>query len=73
MANREQLNLSIRWVNAEYEISEDPVGLYSLPNTKADTLYTLITDVLTCCSLPLCMCRGQSYDKVSSMQGKRMV
>ena len=64
-------NLSIRWVNAEYEISEDPVGLYSLPNTKADTLYTLITDILTRCSLPLCMCQGQAYDGASSMQGKR--
>ena len=48
--------------------SEDPVGFYSLPNTQADTLYTVITDILTrCCSLLLCMCRGQAYD----VQGKR--
>ena len=28
IANREQLNISIRWVNESYEISEDPVGLF---------------------------------------------
>ena len=26
IASREQLNISIRWVNESYEISEDPVG-----------------------------------------------
>ncbi len=56
---------------AEYEISEDPVGLYALPNTKADTLYTVLTDILTRCSLPLSMCRGQAYDGASNIQGRR--
>ena len=36
VAKREQFNLSIRWVNNNYAISEDPVGLYCLPNTTAD-------------------------------------
>ena len=31
VANHEQLNLSIGWVSDDYEISEDPVGLYVLP------------------------------------------
>ena len=31
VANREQFNLSLRWVNDEYEISEDPVGPFCLP------------------------------------------
>jgi len=71
VGNREQLNLSIRWVNNQYEIREDPVGLYCLPDTKADTLYTVITDILTCCALPLSMCIGQAFDGASNMQGKR--
>lgn len=71
VANHEQLNLSIRWVSDDYEISEDPVGLYVLPNTKAETLYFVITDILTRCSLPLDMCRGQAYDGASTMQGVR--
>jgi len=71
VGNREQLNLSIRWVNNQYEIHEDPVGLYCLPDTKADTLYTVVTDILTRCALPLSMCRGQAFDGASNMQGKR--
>lgn len=70
-ANREQLNVSIRWVNSDYEVSEDPVGLYCLPDTKSDTLYSVVTDILTRCTLPLCLCRGQAYDGASNMQGTR--
>ena len=36
--NREQLNLSIRWVNDEYTVSEDSVGLFCLPDTTANTI-----------------------------------
>lgn len=71
VANREQLNLSIRWVSSDYEINEDPVGLHCLPDTKANTLYKVITDILTRCALPLSMCRGQAFDGASNMQGKR--
>jgi len=39
IACREQLNLSIRHVNDDYVVSEDSVGLFSLPNTKAETLW----------------------------------
>lgn len=71
VANREQLNLSIRWVNNDYEINEDPVGLYCLPNTKAETIHFVVLDILTRCSLSLEMCRGQAYDGASNMQGVR--
>ena len=71
VVNREQMNLSIRWVNDEYDISEDPVGLVCLPNTTADTLTKVLKDLLLRCSLPLSLCRGQAYDGASNMQGKR--
>lgn len=39
VCNREQLNLSLRWVDEEYVVSEDPpIGLIVLPNTTADTI-----------------------------------
>ena len=41
VSNREQLNLSIRWVDNDYEVSEDPVGLFALPNTTADIVLSL--------------------------------
>ena len=46
VANKEQFNLSIRWVSDDYDISEDPVGLYCLPNTKADTLHSVLLHVV---------------------------
>ena len=51
VANREQLNLSLRWVNVKYEISEDPVGLVCLPNTTADTITQVLKDLLIQCDL----------------------
>lgn len=43
---REQLNISIRWVNNEYIVSEDPIGLVSLPNITANVLTQVIKDLL---------------------------
>ena len=65
--NTEQLNLSIRWVNDNYEVSEDCIGLFRVPNTKAETLLTVIKDLLTRCNLPFDLCRGQVYDGAANM------
>ena len=67
----EQLNLSIRWVSDNYEVHEDPLGLCRVPDTKAETLFQLIKDLLIRCSLPLALCRGQAYDSAANMQGRR--
>ena len=69
--SREQLNLSLRWVNDEYDVSEDPVGLFVLPNTTADTITSVIKDLLIRCNMPLSLCRGQAYDGAATMQGVR--
>lgn len=42
-----------------------------MPDTKADTLFAVIKDLLIRCNLPLDMCRGQAYDGASNMQGRR--
>ena len=44
VSNREQLNLSIKWVNDNYEVFEDPVGLFYLPNTNSNTITGIIKD-----------------------------
>lgn len=62
VSNKEQLNLTIRWVSEDYTICEDPLGLFFLPNTTANTLVAVIEDVLIRCGLPLSLCRGQGYD-----------
>lgn len=71
VANREQLNLTLRWVDDEYAVNEDPVGLFVLPNTTADTITSVIKDLLIRCDMPLSLCRGQAYDGAANMQGKR--
>ena len=58
--NTEQLNLSIRWISDDYEVHEDPIGLCPVPDTKAETIFKVITDLLVRCDLRLAMCRGQA-------------
>ena len=67
----EQLNLSLRYVDYNYTINEDPIGLHRLPNTTAATLFIVVKDMLTRCSLTLADCRGQAYDGAATMKGKR--
>ena len=64
-------NTEIRYVNDKYEVSEDCIGLFRVPNTKAESLFTVIIDRLTRCNLPFDLCRGQAYDGAANMQGKR--
>ena len=42
VSTKEQLNLSISWVNDDYAVIEDPVGLFALLNTSADTITQVI-------------------------------
>ena len=72
VVHTEQLNVSIRWVNDNYEVYEDAMGLCRVPDTKAGTLCTLIKDLLVRCALPLEFCRGQAYDGAANMQGSRI-
>ena len=67
----EQLSLSIRWADNDYQIYEDPIGLVQLPDTKAQTIFSVIKDLLIRCSLPLSQCRGQAFDGAANMSGVR--
>ena len=71
ISKNEQMSLSIRWTDDNYQIHEEPLGLYQLPDTKAITIYKSIKDILTRCSLPLSQCIGQAYDGASNMSGVR--
>ena len=56
-----------------YNIPEDTLGLLQLPNTKAETIFSAIKDILIRCSLPISQCRGQAFDGASNMSGVKMV
>ena len=71
ISHNEQLCIAIRWVDQNYSIHEAALGLVSVPNTKAQTLFETIKDVLIRCSLHLSNCIGQAYDGASNMSGVR--
>ena len=69
ISNKEQLTVCLRWVDENFEIYEDFIGLVQLSDTKASTVYISIKDVLLRLSLPMNMCRGQGYDGASTFMG----
>ena len=69
ISHSEHLSISIRWVDSCYGIHEDSIGLIQLSDTNAQTLFSVIKDVLIRCSLPLSQCRGQAFDGASNMSG----
>ena len=68
-SHNEIMCISVRWVDAHYDIHEDILGLVQLPDTKSETLFKVIKDVMIRCSLSLSMCRGQAYDGAANMSG----
>ena len=69
ISGNEQMSLSIRWTDDEYNVYEECIGLMQLPNTMAQTICCSIEDLLCRCSLPLSQCRGQAFDGASNMSG----
>lgn len=69
ITNKEQLCVSVRWVDTAFTIHDSPVELINLPKTDAATIATVIRDCLTRFALPLSQCRGQAYDGASTMSG----
>ena len=61
-SNDEQAVVCLRWVNDEFEVREDFIGLYKLESTKADCITKMLNDVLLMLNLSTSKIRGQSYD-----------
>ena len=56
VSRNEQMSLFIRWTDDSYQIYEKPIGIVQLPDTKVQTIYSVIKDLLIRCSLPLSQC-----------------
>lgn len=69
ISHHEQMSLSIRWVDENYVIHEDVLGLFQLPDTRAATIFSAIKHILIRCTLPISQCRGQAFDGASNMSG----
>ena len=62
--------MCVCWVNKEYEIFGELIGLIQLTKTDSATIFSTLKDVLICCILPVSMCRGQAYDGAENMSGR---
>ena len=56
IAQNEQLCISVRWVDHDFNIHEDSLGLIPLPDTKAQIIFRQTIDVLIRCNLPISNC-----------------
>lgn len=68
-SDKEQLSICLRWVDGNFNIHEDCIGLYHVIDTSANSLVTMIKDVLLRLGLPLADCLGQGYDGAAQMSG----
>ena len=71
MLNREQVVLCLRWVSEKFEVHEEFIGLYMVESIDANTLVSVIKDVLQRLNLSLSKARGQCYDGAATMAGLR--
>ncbi len=65
VTNKEQLCISLRWVDEMFDIHEDALELVQLPKTDAETIANAIKDFMLRFQLPSGQCRGQAYDGAS--------
>ena len=71
VSNQEQLTIVLRWVDSDFSVHEEFVGLHAVPSISSDTLVSVIKDILIRFNLPLSKARGQCYDGASNMSGIR--
>ena len=69
VSHKEQLCVSIRWVDNNFKIDETPIELINVTKTDGKTIATLIPDCLVRHALPISQCRGQAYDGAANMSG----
>ena len=72
ITKKEQFSFCIRTVDDNLEVKEDFLGFYHLENIKSRTVVNAIKDILLSFNLSLQHCRGQTYDGVNNMMGKKV-
>ena len=69
--NREQVVIYLRWVDDNLLPHEDFIGMHKVDKIDAETIKTVILDVLTRMNLSMQKCREQCYDGCSTMAGSK--
>lgn len=69
ITRREQISFSIRVVKDDFTIREIFVGFYETKDTKSETLFKIVIDVLNRFGLQINKLRGQCFDGASNVSG----
>ena len=70
-SNKEQLTLVLRWINEDFVVSEEFVGLYYLSAIDTQSIVEVMKDTFIRFQIPLTKIRGQCYDGCSTMAGAK--
>ena len=70
-SNKEQLTVVMRWIDENFDVFEEFLGMYNLQSTNAESIVRAITDALIRFQIPVAKIRGQCYDGCSTMAGAR--
>ena len=68
-ANKEQLAIVYRWIDDEFGVHEDFVGLHELGKTYSQSILHELTKSMNDLHLDVHRMRGQCYDGASTMSG----
>lgn len=71
VSNQEQAVFCLRWVDQEFEVHEDFIGLHALDFTDASHIFAVIKAVLGQLHIPMSKIRGQYYNGAAAMAGSR--
>ena len=69
LSNKEQMVFCLRYIDDNFEVHEEFMGLYTLDSTSAELIFATIKDILLHMDLRIENCRGQCCDGASSMSG----
>ena len=69
VSHKEQLSVSIRWVDHDFEIYETPIELIHVLKTDAETISSLKQECLEQDILPISQCQGQENYGAANMSG----
>ena len=68
ISNKEQLVVCIRWIDENFAVHEDFIGMYPMQRTTADHIVAVPKNALTCMHLRIENARGQCYDGWGKME-----
>ena len=71
VSNKEQVAFCLHWVDQEFEVHKDFIGLHILDSTDASHIFAVIKTVLGQLHIPINKIGGQCYNGAAAMAGVR--